>query len=558
MGTGEHDNIDDRSDISLEPEDDAYDNQRGPNGQRRPPRTTRISAIQQLRDDTTLQIYEVPFSRFAGQMRIVMSPVERWCAARIIRDDCYGTVDKEDLKPIFEKAREDAVAFKAFINRYWRWYKTPRAQRLPDQEYEWPPISEDRKSYVPQRHQNKPPERPTFRGHPVRSDQLTLISNWLADEDYFRCLDFVGKFSQIKAYMETVYAEPEGARTGEELRLIEEIRDMIAVHDDWLKDELEEKPIILDTSQIKSWRNDARIKPSSSVGNITANELRREAMARYMDTPLKLPVDKGPMRDALVTQRLTRTERPVEDHPYGYTFNMRDIHRDQQALVDVFQANEAALHHEDASYTPASKNHNGPYVAIPKSLVEERMAAQHGKLLGIAEKLRKAEGIATRPLLSNVIVQIQWGLVGDPAARTSADFQSLSDARAQRARLYSSARGPAGGNIVQPSFTTQDAKLLLVLAEPSWSRPPDALRFPDQDVGEDDAVSGLLYSDLVAFWQQLEQYLADGEVWPSPTTTIPFQQVVEAINAVEPGRYRVAFQDAEVFVDAIAASKRVK
>lgn len=561
----------------------------------------RVTPSQRKHDNAILKPYDLQLDRLAASEKEVQHPVHRYFAAQYIKIDCAGRTRKDDIQRIFYLSRTQGASFLNWIERYYASRYHPTYGHLAT--FCYPPFPEPaRTPYVPHREIARQPEGPQYLGYNVSIRLLKNMENFLADEDHYRCVDFGRKLEEIKNYIKYLDANfPIWDQPEQEQRLRNIISDMIMVHDQWIEDELKVKPLYF---SFEKFGTTGRIQPPASAGDITALEYMKEAMRRFIDSPLVFPVHKGPMRDARVTAPLEGNERPSEDDPYMSTRAMIRIRQREEALIKTFQAREKTLHDGDTSYTPAPMNFKGPYLSIPRVLKEEGMVAQQNELVELVRKLIATEKLAPRVALSEVLTQIDRGLcdafegqeddqhdypltdedyspkplghVADETYYASPEidrFRLMNSGTGIARKVLSATRLPTPPNtstsrtrspdvetqeVENIRWSNQDVDLLLVMTEPSWNHRLDELHFANVSIGADHPSNEeYTYDRMVSYARCLEQLFREKpELWPTATDSVSLVEITGLINGI--GEYVFCRQEAWVYLKRMETAGRAR
>ncbi|KAI9743615.1 MAG: hypothetical protein M1818_002931 [Claussenomyces sp. TS43310] len=411
---------------------------------------------------------------------------------------------------------------------------------------------------------NPDPEH-MYQGHgqPPMKARLEQARNFLADEDYFRCLGFTKKLLEIEGYTECLKKSEEDYTTDDHNRLVK----MIAIHRGWIK-KATEIPALDFTWIWTHMRPSSRLEPWDNMV-----KFRRI----YNDSSLALPRPQVGMKEALITIPLPRHERVDDKDPFLFTKRLSDFRERQDILASAFQAMESSLFAGNTSYVRAPANRNGPLLPMDKALVENGIAQQLHRLLAVLGRLVDAVERAPRPFLRTVIMQIQKGLccqatTAEEAEEMDIQMRSavakdvgvlirrwLDTQRSENGTVGRRVPALDGGMTLdlgdEVLVGNADIDLILILAEESWTSERETLAFDDrtavQNPTQDAQVS---YSDLGAFSQRLES-LFNSDLFPQADSIAGFEDVILRINRL--AQYETKQQNMGPSVISLAGQGRV-
>jgi hypothetical protein len=277
----------------------------------------------------------------------------------------------------------------------------------------------------------EPEERPeerlsTYRGRPQPpvNERLQQIYNFLADEDYYRCLGFRQKLNDIKDYLNDL-------ATGDQVfvhcddDLLDKILDQVKIHERWIDEATKITPFEFNSSAIKhhnrfglrGW------KPSAGLINYELEDL-----ATYQtDTPM-------PEAKLHVTlQEDTGRKPPKEPDPFEYTRKVAEYRDSQDVGAQVIRERYNRI--DALAFNPLPRNFKGPWVPPSAETLLKKWEQELAKLTNLSKNLLTVYKRAPRPTLERVVHMLKTIFKQDTPADTLLLASDFTPAELQKLLL---------------------------------------------------------------------------------------------------------------------------
>lgn len=253
-----------------------------------------------------------------------------------------------------------------------------------------------------------------FRGE-VQPDpryRLEQVRIFLADEDYYRNLNFTEKLADIEAYITFLKKN----KYKEEEELILEIKEMIWVHKCWITEATQPPTLNL---QFAKFDHKNRL-----IGLVKDPKKRRtiaHIKAPRQTDRLFRSLDPGPATHVNMDDWNKRTgerKRPLSPDPFLYSKKVAKFRRAQDliaATARVLDTNKNCL---EIWPIPAPVNFNGPYIPLYNKSRKELSQRLHC-LLGLVQTLRDIDIRGSTPLLRKAISIIENAIAKGDVHATS-------------------------------------------------------------------------------------------------------------------------------------------
>ncbi|ELR03528.1 hypothetical protein VC83_03404 [Pseudogymnoascus destructans] len=283
----------------------------------------------------------------------------------------------------------------------------------------------------------------TYRGRPQPpvNERLQQIYNFLADEDYYRCINFTEKLRDIKDYITDL-------ETGKQIfvlideNLLSLILDQIKIHDRWIEEATKITPFEFNSPLLRhhnrfglpGW------EPKPGLINFELADLP----TYEMDTPIieaKLHV---------TLQEDTGRKLPKEPDPFEYT---RKVARYRESQDVIAQTVRERHNSGDAfAFNLLPRNFKGPWVPPAPAALLKKWEEMRERLIDLSSDLLYTQKLAPRLSINQVAHMI------------TTIFKTTS---------------PPNTILMEDDFTYADMAKLRVLTEPSTHRTkPSNLRGP--------------------------------------------------------------------------------
>lgn len=372
-------------------------------------------------------------------------------------------------------------------------------------------------------------ENTRYRGHiqPPYTRRLQQIQNYLADEDVYRGWQFVHRFAQIEQYLMHLERNEKSNIGPANVAKLEEIKEMIAIHRNWIGDKNQVKTLTFDYA---SFQGTDRLEPLEKIV-----ELKKI----YKDTPYQLPRPRGFMKEVALALPIPLKDRPKERDPFLYTKALAALRLKQDNLAEQFRAEQNLLRGNDMAYIPAPVNFNGPYLPTRKTEAEKKLAGRHQHLLEIIRTLTDAEVRAPRPLIRDVLLQIQRGVTTSTAPADADSTQSAATVISQ-----------------------EEIDRLLVLSEPSWSTRGQVLHFDKRAVFEELEPEGGrrlrgTYDRLMSFAKNVEESFNDENLWPIGHSDILAAHLRQYLNSGRSQTVAYSRGESDLYLECMTRAARL-
>ncbi|OBT95169.1 hypothetical protein VE01_07567 [Pseudogymnoascus verrucosus] len=283
----------------------------------------------------------------------------------------------------------------------------------------------------------------TYRGRPQPpvNERLQQIYNFLADEDYYRCLNFTQKLQDIKDYIADLETGKQVLVQADE-DLLSLIADQIKIHDHWIEEATKITPFEFNSPLLRH-RNRFGLPGWEPKPGLIDFELA-DLPTYEMDTPIieaKLHV---------TLQEDTGRKLPKQPDPFEYT---RKVAKYRQAQDVIAQTVRERYNRGDAfAFNPLPRNFKGPWVPPSPEALLKKWEEMRIRLLELSEDLLLTQRVAPRLSINQVAHMI------------TTIFKTT---------------GPPNDVLMEDDFTPSDMAKLRVLTEPSTHRTkPSNLRGP--------------------------------------------------------------------------------
>lgn len=264
----------------------------------------------------------------------------------------------------------------------------------------------------------------TYRGRPQPpiNERLEQIYNFLADEDYYRCLNFTDKLSDIKSYLRDLEI---GEQENEpcDVDLLERIYEQIDIHDQWTRDATGITPFEFN-SPLLEHRNRLR-----QIGWKPRDGLIRFELEDLEAYPMNTILPEAKLHVTL--QEDLGSLPPSEPDPFEYTKkiakyrNMQDM--SAQGARERYGRNDV----DALAFNPLPRNFKGPWAPPSAAVLLRQWEETREELVDLSKRLIYAHQRAPRIHLTQIIsVMKQIFMSSLPTVLMKAnDFTSVDKAR---------------------------------------------------------------------------------------------------------------------------------
>ncbi|OBT86284.1 hypothetical protein VE02_05600 [Pseudogymnoascus sp. 03VT05] len=283
----------------------------------------------------------------------------------------------------------------------------------------------------------------TYRGRPQPpvNERLQQIYNFLADEDYYRCLNFTEKLRDIKDYI-TDLENGKQIFVQVDEDLLSLIFDQIKIHDHWIKEATKITPFEFNSPLLRH-HNRFGLPGWEPRPGLISYEL--EDLPNYkMDTPIieaKLHV---------TLQEDTGRKLPREPDPFEYSRKVARYRESQDVIAQTVRKRYDTRGAYAFNLLP--RNFKGPWVPPSPAVLLKKWEETREKLMDLSSDLLYTQRVAPRLSINQVAHMI------------TTVFKSTS---------------PPNTILMEDDFTPADmAKLLLLTGRSTHRTKPSNLRGP--------------------------------------------------------------------------------
>lgn len=360
------------------------------------------------------------------------------------------------------------------------------------------------------------PEHTIFRGtkQPPPQIRLPQIKIFLADEDYFNSTNFKERLQQVEDYIEDL----EQNVYDYDLQPVNEIKQMIDVHHDWIKNDQKIPQLSIDfIDDREPWKLKLAAlskDPETLQGKIHELADCWKHSIGVLNTGKYNHNGELPPGEPLCLA-LEPGERPEEPDPFEYSKRMRQYILAMDLLYSQARNRLMYDRRNDTSFVPPPRQWNAPYFPLSKSEVAQGKVERYKMLKKIFEELVNSHRVAPRTLLRDVLLEVNAAIndkkVVDLIIESDTDYSFLTD---------------------------EDVETLVVLSQPSWPKNSGPVKHTDPE--QQDA--------LVEFFNDLHILIRDwaflglaGDEGRTP------HEIKEFVNRLRLGRgENILFARAEV------------
>lgn len=312
----------------------------------------------------------------------------------------------------------------------------------------------------------QPEKTSVFRGwaQPDPEERLIQAKIFLADEDYYRTLNFQQKLADIEAYVAFLRENDYDGN----VQLLKQICDMIGVHKDWIKKATQTPS----TSFLF-----AQYTHKNRLIGLVKNKKRRADIEGV--TATKIPEDLIP--GPAIHKCIDKGDRPISPDPFLYTKQLAEVRRRQDAEAERVLEKEL----EAIWRVAVPTNFNGPYTPTV-NISYEKIIERRNLLSEILKNLKEGGKLAPRPFIHEII-SIITDSEHDGMVKVQAELLDLAD----------------------QMLTNEDLRQLLILTEPSSS---SHVRSTLPDLSNNGSPQSALFTQIVDGLFQSDLWRGQGNV----------------------------------------------
>ncbi|KFY36880.1 hypothetical protein V494_04956 [Pseudogymnoascus sp. VKM F-4513 (FW-928)] len=237
----------------------------------------------------------------------------------------------------------------------------------------------------------------TYRGRPQPpvNERLQQIYNFLADEDYYRCLNFAQKLRDIKDYINDLETGAQVFAYCDE-DLLGHIHDQIEIHDRWIEEATQITPFEFN-SPLLLHRNRFNIPGWKPKPGLVSFEL--EDLPTYEINP---PVPEAKLHVTL--QEDTGRKPPNDPDPFEYTKKVARYREMQDVIAQTIRGHYNSGNALAFNLLP--RNFKGPWAPPAPEILLQKWENERDKLMDLSYDLIATHRRAPRLSLSQVVHMI--------------------------------------------------------------------------------------------------------------------------------------------------------
>ncbi|KFY88884.1 hypothetical protein V498_06617 [Pseudogymnoascus sp. VKM F-4517 (FW-2822)] len=237
----------------------------------------------------------------------------------------------------------------------------------------------------------------TYRGNPQPpvNERLKQIYNFLADEDYYRCLNFTEKLRDIIDYVNDL-------ETGKQIfvycdeDLLNVIHDQINVHEHWIEEATRITPFEFNSPLLKH-HNRFNLVGWEPKAGLISYEL--EDLPTYEINP---PILEAKLHVTL--QEDTGRKPPTDPDPFEYTRKVARYREKQDVLAQTVR--ERYESGDALAFNPLPRNFKGPWAAPSQEVLLKKWEEEYEKVMDLSRDLIATHARAPRLTTSQVCYMI--------------------------------------------------------------------------------------------------------------------------------------------------------
>lgn len=344
----------------------------------------------------------------------------------------------------------------------------------------------------------------TYRGKPQPpvNERLQQIYNFLADEDYYRCLNFTEKLRDIKDYIRDL-------ETGSQIfvlideDLLSHIIDQINIHDRWIEEATRITPFEFNSPLLKHHNRFNLPGWTPKPGLIN---LELEDLPNYEINP---PIIEAKLHVTL--QEDTGRNPPRDQDPFEYTRKVAEYKDMQNAVAQTLR--ERYNRGIALAFNPLPRNFKGPWVPPAPETLLKKWEEEREKLVELCSGLMATSRRAPRFTLSQVVHMLKTVFTCDTPSDDMllADEFTSADMTKLRVLTRRSTHRTKPSNLRGPHLTFVARVNGLIRSTDTW---PEEV---EEAVGVEDllkmvASKGPLNLDYDGMMQALEYMHEDGNL----------------------------------------------
>lgn len=233
----------------------------------------------------------------------------------------------------------------------------------------------------------------TYRGKPQPpvNERLNQIYNFLADEDYYRCLNFTEKLRDIIDYINDL-------ETGKQIfvncdeDLVSAIHDQIKIHEHWIEEATRITPFEFNSPLLKHHNRFNLVGWEPKAGLIS---FELEDLPTYEINP---PILEAKLHVTL--QEDTGRKPPADPDPFEYTRKVARYRSMQDVLAQTVR--ERYNSGDALAFNPLPRNFKGPWAPPSQEVLLKNWEEEYEKVMDLSRDIIATHARAPRLTTSQV------------------------------------------------------------------------------------------------------------------------------------------------------------